>query len=234
MAGFIALPKLPSAKETAAVTMNQVFRVHGFPKDTVSDRGPQLVSRFWREFCRLTGTMASLTLGYHPEATGQTERLNQQMETGLWCLVSQNPSTWSKHLVWVNMLIILCLLLLLVCLLFTVFGYQPPVFPANELEVTVPTDHVMARCCHRIWAAARQILIRQGDRVKKARPQEATGSQRSTWSECGYQQKTCIFVCPQRSWRQGLWVHSPSPESSVLQQFDYVCPGPSAYTQPST
>jgi len=47
MVHFIALPKLPSAKET----MQHVFRVHGFPRDIVSDRGPQFVSRFWREFC---------------------------------------------------------------------------------------------------------------------------------------------------------------------------------------
>ncbi|XP_061888705.1 uncharacterized protein LOC133639429 [Entelurus aequoreus] len=48
------------------------------------------------------GAKASLTSGYHPEANGQTERLNQQLETGLRCVVCQNPSTWSKHLVWVD------------------------------------------------------------------------------------------------------------------------------------
>ena len=169
MTRFIALPKLPSAKETAEIMMNNVFKVHGFPKDIVSDRGPQFVSRFWREFCRLIGAKASLTSGYHPEANGQTERLNQQLETGLRCLVSQNPSTWSKHLVWVEyahnllptsatgMSPFKC-----------AFGYQPPVFADNELEVSVPSAHAMVRRCHRIWAAATQVLIRQGDRVKKS------------------------------------------------------------------
>ena len=46
MAHFIALPKLPSAKETADIMMNNVFRIHGFPQDIVLDRGPQFVSRF--------------------------------------------------------------------------------------------------------------------------------------------------------------------------------------------
>ena len=46
MARFIALPKLPSAKETVEVMMNHVFRVHGFPKDIVSDWGPQFVFRY--------------------------------------------------------------------------------------------------------------------------------------------------------------------------------------------
>jgi len=90
MTHFIALPKLPSAKETAEIMMTHVFRIHGFPRDIVSDRGPQFISRFWREFCRLIGATASLTS--HTEANGQTERLNQQLETGLRCLVSQNPA----------------------------------------------------------------------------------------------------------------------------------------------
>lgn len=32
---FIALPKLPSAKETVEIMMSHVFRIHGFPKDIV-------------------------------------------------------------------------------------------------------------------------------------------------------------------------------------------------------
>ena len=44
MVHFIPLPKLPSAKETAEVMLRHVFRLHGFPKDVVSDRGPQFAS----------------------------------------------------------------------------------------------------------------------------------------------------------------------------------------------
>ena len=45
---------------------------------------------------------------------------------------------------------------------------SPPVFPDNELEVSVPSAHAMIQRCRRIWIAARQVLIRQGDRVKRA------------------------------------------------------------------
>ena len=168
MVKFIALPKLPSAKELVEVMMNIVFRVHRFPRDIVSDRGPQFVSRFWREFCRLIGARASLTSGYHPEANGQTERLNQKLEIGLWCLVHQNPSTWSKHLVWVeyahNSLPTLATSL---SSFHCVLGYQPLLFPDNEMEVSFSSAHAMVRHCRRIWAAARHVLVRQGDRVKK-------------------------------------------------------------------
>ncbi len=79
-AHFIPLPKLPSAKETAATVVNHVFRIHGLPADVVSDRGPQFVSKFWREFCRLLGATVSLSSGFHPQTNGQTERANQDLE----------------------------------------------------------------------------------------------------------------------------------------------------------
>lgn len=40
MAHFIPLAKLPSAKETAMLMLQNVFRLHGLPTDVVSDRGP--------------------------------------------------------------------------------------------------------------------------------------------------------------------------------------------------
>ena len=153
MVRFIALPKLPSASETAEIMINHVFKIHGFPRDIVSDRGPQFVSRFWKEFCKLIGAKVSLTSGYHPEANGQTERLNQQLETGLRCLVSQNPATWSKHLVWVE--------------------YAHNTLPTSATGFTpfkcvFGYTHALFRRCRRIWAAARQTLVRQGDWVKRA------------------------------------------------------------------
>lgn len=41
---FIPVPKLPSANKTAEVMMHHVFHLHGFPRDVVSDQGPQLIS----------------------------------------------------------------------------------------------------------------------------------------------------------------------------------------------
>ncbi|KAI7806903.1 Pol polyprotein [Triplophysa rosa] len=54
-AHFIPLPKLPSAREMAQLMVDHVFRLHGLPVDVVSDRGPQFISRFWKEFCRQIG-----------------------------------------------------------------------------------------------------------------------------------------------------------------------------------
>ena len=91
MAHFIALPKLPSARGTAEAVLFHVFRLHGLPQDVVLDRGPQFTPRF----CRLLGATVSLSSGFHPQTNGQTERYNQEMETTLRCITSQNTSSWS-------------------------------------------------------------------------------------------------------------------------------------------
>ncbi|KAI3355533.1 hypothetical protein L3Q82_018364 [Scortum barcoo] len=47
MAHFIPLPKLPSAKETAQVMINHVFRIHGLPTDIVSRTEVRSLSLFF-------------------------------------------------------------------------------------------------------------------------------------------------------------------------------------------
>ena len=48
------------------------------------------------------------------------------------------------------------------------YGYQPPLFPANEEEVRVPSAHAMVRRCRKVWAGARQVLLRTSVRMKAA------------------------------------------------------------------
>uniref|UniRef100_A0AAQ4Q5S3 Integrase catalytic domain-containing protein n=1 Tax=Gasterosteus aculeatus aculeatus TaxID=481459 RepID=A0AAQ4Q5S3_GASAC len=174
MVHFIPLPKLPSAKGTAEAVLYHVFRLHGFPTDVVSDRGPQFVSMFWREFCHLLGATVSLSSGYHPESNGQMERLNQELETGLRCLVSQNPTSWCKNLIWIeyahNTLPssssgfspFQC-----------AYAYQPPLFPAQERESRVPSALAMVRHCCRTWERARQAL-KNSARFKRMVDQQRT------------------------------------------------------------
>uniref|UniRef100_A0A4W6DDB3 Integrase catalytic domain-containing protein n=1 Tax=Lates calcarifer TaxID=8187 RepID=A0A4W6DDB3_LATCA len=169
MVHFVPMSKLPSAKETAEAVLYNVVRLHGFPKDIVSDRGLQFVARFWRDFCKLVGASASLSSGYHPESNGQTERLNQELETVLRCVTSQSPSSWCRFLPWVeyahNSL---------PCSstgmspFFCVYGYQPPVFPSLEQEVSVPSAHTLVRRCRAAWVRARRALLKSSLTYKKA------------------------------------------------------------------
>lgn len=167
MAQFVAMPKLPNAKETAEAMLSHVFRIHGFPSDVVSDRGPQFVSRFWKEFCRLIQATVSLTSGYHPQSNGQAERMNQDLETCLRCLASEKPTTWSKNLIWVEYAHnTLPTSATGISPFQCVHGYQPPLFPELEKEVTVPSAHALVRRCRRVWAGVRHMLQRSAVRMK--------------------------------------------------------------------
>jgi transposase InsO family protein len=56
--------------------IDAIFRYKGPSESIVSDRGPQFVSHFWKEFCRILGVKLKLSTAYHPQTDGQTEIIN--------------------------------------------------------------------------------------------------------------------------------------------------------------
>ena len=76
-AHFIPLPKLPSAKETAQLMVQHVFRIHGLPVDMVSD---------WCS-CLSSGRHSAPFLGrrpaYHPESIPKLT-ISQSKPTKTW------------------------------------------------------------------------------------------------------------------------------------------------------
>lgn len=166
-ARFIPLPKLPTAKETAELLMNHVFRIFGIPLDIVSDRGPQFSSRFWGAFCRLIGATASLSSGFHPESNGQTERINQDLETTLRCMAASNPTSWATYIIWAeyahNTLQSSATgLSPFECQ----FGYTPPLFPEEQAQVGVPSAQRFVQRCRLTWRKARHTLLRTSQRYQ--------------------------------------------------------------------
>ncbi|XP_027136088.1 uncharacterized protein LOC113744020 [Larimichthys crocea] len=165
MAHFVPLPKLPPAKEMAEQVLLHVFRLHGFPTNVVFDWGSQFTSIFWREFCTLVGATVSLSSGFHPQSNGQSERMNQEMETALRCMVSQHPSSWSRQLLWVeyahNTLTSSATgLSPFQC----AYGFQPPLFPGMEKEVSCSSVQAFIHRCRRTWTQARASLLPFTDR----------------------------------------------------------------------
>uniref|UniRef100_A0A670KLJ4 Gypsy retrotransposon integrase-like protein 1 n=1 Tax=Podarcis muralis TaxID=64176 RepID=A0A670KLJ4_PODMU len=55
-------PSVPTAKETAQLYLQHVFRLHGLPERVVSDRGVQFTSRFWRALHQTLGTEVCLSV----------------------------------------------------------------------------------------------------------------------------------------------------------------------------
>lgn len=161
----LPLPKLPSAKETTELMLTHLFHLHGLPVDVVSDQGPQFTSVFWRDFCALVGASASLSSGFHPQSNGQTERLNQELETALRCMASQHPSSRSQQLLWVEYAhnTLTCSATRLPPFQCT-SGFQHLLFPDLEKEVSCPSVQAFIRCCRWTWTQTRASLLRSSDR----------------------------------------------------------------------
>jgi transposase InsO family protein len=88
MAHFTPCSKSITTEETAQSILDGIVRLHGLPKEIVSDRGPQFASKFWRRLFELIGVDIRLSLAFHPEIDGQIERTNQTLEQYLRCTVS--------------------------------------------------------------------------------------------------------------------------------------------------
>jgi transposase InsO family protein len=63
---FIPCYKTTTAEEMASLFIYHIWRYFGPPDSIISDRGPQFISDFWAEFCRLLGIQLKLLTAYYP------------------------------------------------------------------------------------------------------------------------------------------------------------------------
>lgn len=132
MVHLVPLKKLPSTKELSEVLVWEVFRLHSLPENIVSDRGPQFVSRFWKEFCSFLVSI-SLSSGFHPQTDGQSERSNQEVETKLRILCKEDPNKWASNLPWAkHALNSLSSLASCVSPFYTMYGFQFPIITVQK------------------------------------------------------------------------------------------------------
>ncbi|KAJ9514787.1 hypothetical protein QJQ45_028458, partial [Haematococcus lacustris] len=66
-----------TAPQYAKLFIEHMFRLHGMPRDVISDRGPQFKNHFWAEVAKLLWVQVNLSSAYHPQTDGQTERMNR-------------------------------------------------------------------------------------------------------------------------------------------------------------
>jgi hypothetical protein len=53
MAHFTPCSKSITTEETAQLILDGIVRLHGLPEEIVSDRGPQIASKFWHRLFEL-------------------------------------------------------------------------------------------------------------------------------------------------------------------------------------
>ncbi|GJV94217.1 putative reverse transcriptase domain-containing protein [Tanacetum coccineum] len=60
--------------------LNRIVARHGLPVSIICDRDGRFTSNFWRSFQKSLGTDLSMSIAYHPETNGQSERTIQTIE----------------------------------------------------------------------------------------------------------------------------------------------------------
>jgi transposase InsO family protein len=77
---FYAIPIEYIVVQVAKIFFREVFRLHGLPKNIISDRDSQFIGTFWRELFRLVGIELTPSTSYHPQTDGKTEIVNKWVE----------------------------------------------------------------------------------------------------------------------------------------------------------
>ncbi|GMF44518.1 unnamed protein product [Phytophthora fragariaefolia] len=83
MVHLTAVPAEVTAKQTARLFADMVFRHHGIPIDIVSDCDQRFPACFWQEVLQLLGTQLSMSTADHPHIGRQTERVNRVLVDAL-------------------------------------------------------------------------------------------------------------------------------------------------------
>src|SRR5260370_19960753 len=94
------IPTVTSLDSTgvALLFLKHVWRHHGLLETVISDQGPAFVSHFSKELTNLLGITLNPSTTYHPQTDGQTECVNQEIESYLWVFVSHCQDDWTEWL----------------------------------------------------------------------------------------------------------------------------------------
>jgi len=97
-AHFIPIHDTWGIERLAQLYVKEIVRLHGTPKDIVSDRDQRFQARFWQALQKAFWTKLNFSSSYHPETDGQTERVNRMLEDMLRACVLDFQGKWEEYL----------------------------------------------------------------------------------------------------------------------------------------
>jgi len=98
VAHFLPVRESITASQLADLYISRIVSLHGVPLEINSDRGSLFTSRFWESFQNAMGTRLSFSTAFHPQSSGQVERVNQILEDMLRASVISFGMNWEKCL----------------------------------------------------------------------------------------------------------------------------------------
>ena len=93
---FIPMHTMYQAPDIANVFINEIVRLHGMPKNIISNWGSVFTGWFWTSFQEALWTQLNFSTVYHPKTDGKTKRANQTLRKCCAC------TWWTKKRVGKN------------------------------------------------------------------------------------------------------------------------------------
>ncbi|WVZ89599.1 hypothetical protein U9M48_035979 [Paspalum notatum var. saurae] len=87
-----------NAQKYVEIYVSRIVSLHGVPRTITSDRGSLFVSRFWEQLQTALGTTSIHSSAYHPQTSGQVERVNQILEDMLRACALTYSTKWDECL----------------------------------------------------------------------------------------------------------------------------------------
>ncbi len=97
-AKFIPCNKTIDGETVTTLYFKHLFPWFGIPRRIISDRNPRFTSNFSKAVASATGIQQNISTAFHPRTDGQTERMNQWVETYLCDFVNGRQNNWSSLL----------------------------------------------------------------------------------------------------------------------------------------
>ncbi|GJY84503.1 putative reverse transcriptase domain-containing protein [Tanacetum coccineum] len=97
-ARFLLMKETDSTEKLARLYLREVVSRYGIPVSIISDRDSHFTSRVWKSLHKALGTQLDLSIAYHPQTDGQSERTIQMLEDMLRACVIDFGNGWDNHL----------------------------------------------------------------------------------------------------------------------------------------
>ena len=98
MSHFIPGKKDLDARQFATLFMQNIVRLHGIPRDMITDRGSLFTLGLWKQITEKLGIERRLRTVFSPQTDGKTERTNAILEQYLRAYINYQQDNWNESL----------------------------------------------------------------------------------------------------------------------------------------
>ncbi|GJV19917.1 putative reverse transcriptase domain-containing protein [Tanacetum coccineum] len=93
---FVPMRETDPMDKLARIYLKEVVTMHGIPLSIICNRDPRFASNFWRSLQNALGTSLDMSIAYHPQTNGQSERTIQTLEDMLRACAIDFGKGWAE------------------------------------------------------------------------------------------------------------------------------------------